>query len=254
MQRSRTNCYDLFKMLESARSPDRNIIQRVIYIPGPATLFWDVNPKELALEGLTGRRLLKVVQALFKLILRQRWSSQDELVLIGWSRGAFALQLLAQFIGHFGFERFKRGGIPDFDKVEAVFDDLEKMQAPHLRVGPTILPENEILALGLFDTVGTIVGPDQSSHVDGRDAVLWGHVPGYIGPNVKKVFHAMAVDETLDVFRPTRIMPAPHRYLFHNSGPGTEMKEVWFSGCHEDVGGPLETSKESLRWMLSRCI
>lgn len=74
------------------------------------------------------------------------------------------------------------------------------------------------------------VGPDQSSHVDGRDAVLWGHVPGYIGPNVKKVFHAMAVDETLDVFRPTRIMPAPHRYLFHNSGPGTEMKEVWFSG------------------------
>lgn len=251
--RSRTNCYDLYRMLQNAHSPDSSFMQRVIYIPGPATPFWNWDVKEISREALLGERLIKVVRAVFKVILRQRRTILDELVLIGWSRGAFALQLLSQFIGDFGFERFYDSqGYPDMKKVDAVFDMLEGARVRRVCLPPVLGRDNMVLALGLFDTVGAVIGTDQLSHIEGRDAILWGFVPGYVGRNVKRVFQALAVDETLDVFKPTRMVPDPHKDPSYPTNARAEIKEVWFSGCHDDVGGPVEKSKRSLEWMLRK--
>lgn len=75
------------------------------------------------------------------------------------------------------------------------------------------------------------IGTDQLSHIEGRDAILWGFVPGYVGRNVKRVFQALAVDETLDVFKPTRMVPDPHKDPSYPTNARAEIKEVWFSGA-----------------------
>lgn len=73
------------------------------------------------------------------------------------TRGAFALQLLSQFIGDFGFERFYDSqGYPDMKKVDAVFDMLEGARVRRVCLPPVLGRDNMVLALGLFDTVGAV--------------------------------------------------------------------------------------------------
>jgi uncharacterized protein (DUF2235 family) len=60
--------------------------------------------------------------------------------------------------------------------------------------------------------------------------------------NVKHCFHALALDELRQTFRPTRV----------NGG-----YEVWFRGVHSDIGGGNDNealSHIALRWMLRKAI
>jgi len=60
--------------------------------------------------------------------------------------------------------------------------------------------------------------------------------------NVQHCFHALALDERRQAFRPTRL---PSGY------------EVWFRGVHSDVGGGNENralNDITLRWMLSKAL
>ncbi len=85
--------------------------------------------------------------------------------------------------------------------------------------------------LGLFDTV-------HSFGVPGIDLNLF-HDPDL--PNiVDHCFHALALDERRDTFRPTR---APKGY------------EVWFRGAHSDIGGGNNNpglNAITLKWMLCK--
>lgn len=68
----------------------------------------------------------------------------------------------------------------------------------------------EVEFLGVWDTVkATVTGPDVSE----------------VSPNVRSVFHAIAIDE--------------HRKIFDvmHFKDSSKVVEVWFPGCHSDVGG-----------------
>jgi uncharacterized protein (DUF2235 family) len=48
-----------------------------------------------------------------------------------------------------------------------------------------------------------------------------------LGSHMTVVRHALALDELRDDFKPTMWDPKP----------GVDLKQVWFAGCHSDVGG-----------------
>jgi uncharacterized protein (DUF2235 family) len=68
-------------------------------------------------------------------------------------------------------------------------------------------------------------------------------------PNVQHIRHAVAIDERRAFFR-TNLLAKPEP-----GQPQRDIEEVWFPGCHGDVGGGYEEaqnglSKLSLEWML----
>ena len=58
-----------------------------------------------------------------------------------------------------------------------------------------------------------------------------------IGPNILFARHALAIDERRDDFKPT----------IWNQRPGVNIQQVWFAGCHSDVGGGLEPDDDGSR-------
>ncbi|KAF9870230.1 hypothetical protein CkaCkLH20_12316 [Colletotrichum karsti] len=107
--------------------------------------------------------------------------------------------------------------------------------------------EGRVKAVGVWDTVGSL----------GIPKLPWGFWQGSrsaselrfasldIHPNVDHAFHALALDEWRTSFAPT----------LWNLGPrnnNTQLRQVWFPGCHSNVGGGSDAqqiSKIALAWM-----
>jgi hypothetical protein len=126
---------------------------------------------------------------------------------------------------------FSRGAAAARHFVNQVWDDIggKKPAAPPVRF------------LGLFDTVastGIIPGPlDINLDLD-------------LPPNVLKCCHAMALDEGRGSFHLQRVKPRKGTTV-----PKGTIEEVWFRGCHSDIGGGFAHDKLAnitLCWMLRR--
>ena len=64
---------------------------------------------------------------------------------------------------------------------------------------------------------------------------------------VKNAFHALAIDEHREAYAPT---------LWTDIEPGRNVKQLWFAGCHCDIGGGYEShalADVTLRWMQECC-
>lgn len=93
-------------------------------------------------------------------------------------------------------------------------------------------PEMEIRFIGVFDIVAEF-GVAGARFNAGHDMSF--------PPNVKRCYHAMALDEHRMVFQLTRLT---------GTGDATEknrLVEVWFRGVHSDVGG--SDNNKSLNWI-----
>ena len=101
-------------------------------------------------------------------------------------------------------------------------------------------PGAEVRFLGLWDTVASFGLPGNDLNI-GWDLTL--------PDNVKKCFHAMALDERRGNFPLTRVKP-------QKAGGSIKdrLQEVWFRGVHSDVGGgqSIGLSSIALCWMLRR--
>lgn len=58
-----------------------------------------------------------------------------------------------------------------------------------------------------------------------------------IGPNIITARHALAIDERRDDFKPT----------IWKQRPGVDIEQVWFAGCHSDIGGGLAPDEDGSR-------
>ncbi|MBN1546719.1 MAG: DUF2235 domain-containing protein [Syntrophaceae bacterium] len=94
--------------------------------------------------------------------------------------------------------------------------------------------------IGLFDVVASFGLPGNDLNIGWKLT---------LPPNVKKCFHAMALDERCGNFPVTRIRPEKGT----SAGAG-RLREVWFRGVHSDVGGSasMGLSGIALSWMFSR--
>jgi uncharacterized protein (DUF2235 family) len=183
----------------------------------------------------------------------------DSVFLFGFSRGAFTVRALA---GLLYLCQLPRQGCGDFetrfecawrlynvrheDQDQAAISELRETQRPC-----------SVHFLGLWDTVKSY---------GGLNPVMLPHLRH--NPLVKHVRHALALDEQRAWFNATT-----WGQLDHDKEPGKAMSrvraedlpmyrtqdiaEVWFRGCHSDIGGgkrEMVTAEIALRWMLGEAV
>jgi uncharacterized protein (DUF2235 family) len=263
---NRTNILRLYGVLEKS---DR---QLVFYDPGVGTLGDDgawlaLWRKATEVWGLvTGWGLDDNVKRAYRFLVENYDNGhgagsdseqRDQIFIFGFSRGAYAARVLAGFLNALGlierrnlnlldyayraYKRIGEAGTTGFEEMRLYERMLDNDRPP-------------IKCLGLFDTVASVI---ESGRFGPR---LRSHAFTSRNPSVRSVRHAVALDEHRTMFNPT-LWPAGGKYRgnpFNVAGEiDQDLREVWFNGCHSDVGGglPEESSalaKEALRWMLDQ--
>jgi uncharacterized protein (DUF2235 family) len=207
------------------------------------TLFeWQKLPSRLC--GLAfGWGLKSVVERAYR-FLAENYADTDEIFIFGFSRGAYTARALAALIRAVGLMAAHNTHL--FDYAWAILlarDGPENSPDFKLQAGfkSTFGRQIRIRFLGLFDTV---------------KSVGWLYDPviiPYTANNsiVQVVRHAVSIDERRCFFR-------QHLWGIEHSA-NTDVKEVWFSGVHSDIGGgyPAEQAQLALishRWMLGEAL
>jgi len=214
--------------------------QRPPLIPG-----WSAKIAGLAFGLGLASNVTEAVEALVRL-----YEPTDKLFLFGFSRGAFTVRVLAALLWRFGLPQ------PGTDISRWVRERLAEMQREQA-FDPKQRRPVETHFLGLWDTVKSygFIRPVRYFHLR--------HNPG-----VFHVRHALALDEKRSWFqcttwggldsdlnqrdgrhcdRPRAWKPEPN--------PDQTVKEVWFRGCHSDIGGgggcrERHNGDVAMRWML----
>lgn len=181
--------------------------------------------------------------------LASRYRPGDRIFLIGYSRGAFAVRSLAGVIDRVGLLRqeeaiermvqqaFRHYQINNGGEAREVFSDL------HCR------RDVPIEMIGCFDTVKSL--GLRAPFVWKWSEIRHSFHNHQLGHHIRHGFHALALDETREAFRPILWECEPDR--------AGSVEQVWFRGSHSDVGGQLagyHTSRPlaniPLTWMLER--
>jgi uncharacterized protein (DUF2235 family) len=198
----------------------------VIYLAGIGT---SGTVKHQVLEGATGTGTSERIRDAYR-FLAERYRPGDRIFAFGFSRGAFAVRSLAGFIDLAGLPMEPRA--LKEEEVLDLYDAYMDTSPIDKSVYGTV--DAAIDFLGAWDTVG---------------ALAFGRTLGNfhrISPaNVKRVAHALALDEERERFEPAFWeLPATAE---------TRVDEVWFSGCHTNIGGgyiDANLSNIALFWML----
>ena len=182
-------------------------------------------------------------------VLAEVYEEGDRLFLFGFSRGAFTVRALAGLLHRC---HLAQGTGPEIDRSferswelfqPMVADDsaVESLRAEH-RPCP-------VHFLGVWDTVKSY---------GGLKPVMLPHLRH--NPDVAHVRHALAIEERRAWFKPTTwglldgdedgAMTRIDKAAYGQQ----DISEVWFTGCHSDVGGggaETTTTRVALRWMLA---
>lgn len=256
-----SNVWRLYEALDRTR-PD----QVAYYIKGVGTAGW---APLAAIDGATGIGVPSNVRKLYR-FLSWNWEQGDKIYILGFSRGAFTARTLAGMIASQGLMPPIAGG-KTVSRAEmqrntmAAWREYRRETVPWRRSLPTIWiarvirdvvlgvyhrvlghrsydsickarnkagrTEVDIEFLGLFDTVEAYGVPVEEL----RTAIDWAIWPisfrnRKLSNRVKLARHALSLDDERVTFHPLRI---------DQSSPASldQIREVWFSGVHSDVGG-----------------
>lgn len=180
----------------------------------------------------------------------------DWLYLFGFSRGAYTARSLAGLIRNCGILR--PGNDDRIGQAWALYrDSAEKPDG----VASTLFRraysyEPRIRFIGVWDTVGAlgipVLGPRWLRPVVGWLNHRWEFHDTRLSSQVDGAFHALAIDERREVFAPTLWHQRPDA---SGPEPEQELKQVWFTGVHCDIGGgypDTSLSDITLLWMADR--
>lgn len=232
--------------LSVAERDDSGMAQRVYYHPGVGTTRW-----EWLSGGAFGIGLSRNVFDAYR-FLTDTYEPGDELFFFGFSRGAYTARSLAGLVRNCGILRPESAGrIRDAwalyrdsaEKPSGVASALFRRAYAH---------EPRIRFLGMFDTVGALgipaLGPAWLRPLVRRLNRRWEFHDTTLSTLVDGAFQALAIDEKRAIFEPA---------LWHQQpgADGQEMRQVWFTGVHCDIGGGYPAtglSDLALLWMIDR--
>jgi uncharacterized protein (DUF2235 family) len=201
--------------------------------------------------GITGKGISSNILQAYQFI-SNNFERGDHIYLFGFSRGAYTARSLSGFIRYFGilrkqfqdelpriYGRYQRTLRSDLREVangyrEKIDIDLQDRERE-------VIP---IHFLGVWDTVGALGVPSHFAQLLLKERI--GFHDTDLAPNVDFAYHALAIHEYRESFRPT---------LWTGQSPGQTVEQVWFPGAHSDVGGGLEEqglSNAALQWMARR--
>jgi len=173
--------------------------------------------------------------------------AKDKICIFGFSRGAYTARALAGMIHKVGLlPAGNRQQVPFAYKMYTLDDDLGWKQSGHFKQAFSV--DVKVDFLGAWDTVCSV-----------------GLIPHtlpltYSNAGVRYFRHAIALDERRAVYQVNHwhLGNADNYECIDNEK--TNVREVWFAGCHSDVGGGSvlnETrnslARISLRWMIQEC-
>ena len=200
-----------------------------------------------------------IEQLYIKLV--ELYTPGDSVFLFGFSRGAFTVRALAGLTWRYGIPPTQEPTVAKdrFEKAWPLFfDEFPDPSGAKKSIAHEFQKEFKqrpcpIHFLGLWDTVKSY---------GGLEPVMLPHLRH--NPSVNTVRHALALDERRAWFEPTT-----WGWLDSDRSPSAaaaridsvdieriqkqNVTEVWFTGCHADVGGgggDVGTSDIALRWML----
>ena len=199
---------------------------------------WDV---------MTGKGINRQIRRAYG-VLASRYRPGDKIVLIGYSRGAYAVRSLAGVLDMVGLL-----------KAEAATVSNIRTAYRHYQAGATSQASAEFRRLCHEDApIEAVAVWDTVKALGFRVPLLWrwtmrkhafhSHA---LGPSIRNGFHAVARDETRMAYAPV-MWTCPLEWQGH-------MEQVWFKGTHADVGGQVGPSQQfrplsniPLVWMLER--
>lgn len=218
----------------------------------PLSLYYEAGVQlphwRAAPDVLLGRGINRQIRRAYG-YLASRYRPGDRIFLIGYSRGAYAVRSLAGVIDRVGLlradcatERNIRTAYRHY-QANPHSDFARSFVAAHCHSGV------EIEMVGVWDTVKAL---------GLRLPLLWRWAEAQhsfhshsLGASIRNGYHALALNETREVFRP-ELWDCPPGWDGH-------VEQVWFRGAHGDVGGQLggyEAARPlaniSLVWMLER--
>jgi len=243
-----TNVVRLYNCL--AHTDNKVNGQRKYYHPGVGT---EGGIIDKLMGGGLGAGLGKNVMSAYRW-LGSHYHPGDRIFLFGFSRGAYTVRSVGGMIGRCGMLNLR--GLPDkqiWGRVEKAYaDGYRNQENPEdwasnweFHQGDTPDGKVPIYFIGVWDTVGALGIPDNLgllNLLDNREDFVFHNTK--LGNNVIHARHAVAIDEKRASFAPT---------LWQEGDNTTDVKQVWFSGVHADVGGGYaETglSDLALKWMI----
>jgi uncharacterized protein (DUF2235 family) len=185
----------------------------------------------------------------YKMICRL-YQPGDEIQIYGFSRGAFQARSLGGLVTLLGVLK------PD---VTATVEDAwacyrQWTQAPDEKRIAVIRTQSHyparIKLIGVWDTVGNLGLPFMPRRLDRRELEFR---DTQLSPLVDVGLHALSIDEPRGPFRPTLWTRKWNEKL----PEGQRIEQVWFPGCHANVGGGYpdhRLSDISLLWMAERAM
>jgi len=200
-----------------------------------------------ASAGATGRGIHKNIVDGYRYIV-QNYAPGDKIFLFGFSRGAYTVRALSGLINNCGILKRQDARLiakawkiykSPSDKHHPNKSAAEKFRADHSH------PSRNIHFVGVWDTVGALGIPFSLMGLFDRHDEFY---DTKMGANIQFARHALAIDEQREDFEPTIWQPRP----------GVDLKQIWFSGVHADIGGSYPPDKNTsamvsdtpLKWML----
>ncbi|CCF37115.1 hypothetical protein CH063_08531 [Colletotrichum higginsianum] len=229
--------------------------QVVYYHRGPGTEEWSVAS---FMGGLLGLGVKQDIVDCYRFIC-DNYNPGDEIIIVGFSRGAFTARSIASMVCSLGF--LNRTGLSYLGLIYKDYQSFNKWTdakpsrvelKPLVSMPPTAgfhTPQELMrrLGLGIWDTVGSLGIPKMpwSLGKGRRSTDELRFVGTNIHPNIDHAFHGLALDEWRTPFGPTL-------WSRKDSNTNTKLRQVWFPGCHSNVGGgsnSQQISKIALAWM-----
>lgn len=239
--------------LEPGRETNAGLTYRLLQELGPdVSLYYEAGVQwpgwRQTLDVLMGRGINRQIRRAYG-YLASRYRPGDRIFLMGYSRGAFAVRSLAGVIDRVGLLRAvsatERNIRTAYRHYELTPDSAaaRDFAAAHCHEG--VIVE----MLGVWDTVKAL---------GARLPLIWRLTEArhafhnqHLSPVVRHGFHALALDETRQVFEP-ELWTCPEDW-------DGRVEQVWFRGSHGDVGGMLggldaarPLANIPLAWMLER--
>lgn len=197
---------------------------------------------------MTGRGINRQIERAYG-VLASRYEAGDRIILIGYSRGAYAVRSLAGVLGMVGLLKADHATVRNVRQAYRHYKVGAKSVAAAQFRSNFCHPDTDVDAVAVWDTVKAL---------GMRMPVVWRWAPSLhdfhdhrLGDHVRRGFHALAIDETRDAYAPI-MWYTPADWDGH-------IEQVWFRGTHGDVGGQVGDFRAArplanipLVWMLER--
>lgn len=181
--------------------------------------------------------------------LASRYKPGDRIILLGYSRGAYAVRSLAGVIDRIGLVRAEFATVRHIRQAYRHYEHAPESAVAQEFAEAHCVPGVDIEMVGVWDTVKAL---------GWRAPVLWRFSQRKyefhdhrLGRSIKTGYHALALDET-------RVAYSPVIWEWPANWPG-HVEQVWFRGTHGDIGGQLNgyaparpLANIPLVWMLGK--